>query len=142
MFQKSEQTVNDALRRNVWRSLLIMRKATVSELLGVVRELSTRKARALLRELETHGYAGRTLRKGRPEYFQAVDSPSLPTLCAHCNRPFSSKACSKKETKRDRQKERERQLTMVPTTTPKSPAAAAVETTVPNVSLEVNHDAA
>jgi hypothetical protein len=139
MLQKSQQAVNDALRRNIWRSLLIMRTATVSELLGVVRELSTRKTRTLLRELETHGYLGKSTRKGRPEYSQAVDSPSLPALCAHCNRPFSAKACSKKPSKTERQRETEARKIRE-----EKPRTIGEVTGSPAIDLdeEVHHDAA
>jgi predicted transcriptional regulator len=137
MLQKEQKSLNDKLRRNIWRSLLIMKSASVSELLGVVTGLTVRKARAILRELETHGYVGKNIVKGRRAYFQATDSPSLPAVCSRCNRPFHSKACAKKETKRQTQRKTQRDRETL-----KQPTVAAEPAAQPTVSMEVHHDAA
>ena len=98
---------DETLRRNIWRSLLIMKSATLKELPGVVSGLSYKKARFLMRDLETHGYAKKGLRHGRPEYTQAIDCPSLPAVCGHCGRAFNFKACASKAAKRQRDTQRE-----------------------------------
>jgi len=102
-----DKPTDEILRRNIWRSLLIMKSAALSELPGVVSGLTYRKARSLMRDLETHGYVSKALRHRRQEYSQANDDPSLPPLCKKCGRPFATKACTPKETKR--QTERQRQ---------------------------------
>ena len=61
-----------------------------------------------MRDLETHGYAAKSVRRGRPEYSQAVDSPSLPAVCAHCGRDFKIKNC-KITPKTERQRETDTQ---------------------------------
>lgn len=109
MSDMTAKPTDQQLRRNIWRSLLIMRSATLHELPTVVRGLSYRKARSLMRELETHGYVMRSSRRGRPEYSQAIDSPSLPDVCAHCDRPFAVKACTPKERKRGTERETQRE---------------------------------
>jgi len=133
----STKISNDSLRRNIWRSLLIMKSATLSELPGVVTGLSYRKARSLMRELETHGYVTKAMRHGKREYSQASDEPSLPSLCKNCGRTFASKACTPKpakkqketqtETERPRKKKRNR-----------TTAAAVIAQAI----REENHDAA
>ena len=129
--------LNELLRRNIWRSLLIMKSATLQELPGVVTGLSNRKARSLMRDLETHGYVQRCTRRGRPEYSRAVDTPSLPPVCIHCGRGFDSKACSPKEAKR--QRDRETQTEEQAELKQRKTTAAAV---VAQAILEVTHDAA
>lgn len=94
---------DEILRRNIWRSLLIMKSVALSELPGVVSGLGTRTARRLMRDLETHGYVSKTFRHRRQEYSQANDDPSLPSLCKHCGRDFATKACTPKETKKQKQ---------------------------------------
>lgn len=115
MQQKTLKMHNDKLRKNIWRSLLIMKSATVSELITVVRGLNPRNCRALLHDLETHGYLSRGLRAGKPVYSQAVDVPSLPDVCSKCGRPFKTKACAQKlpltgkKTKRQIKRQRDTQ---------------------------------
>lgn len=135
MTDSKAKKLNAQLRRNIWRSLLIMKSAALSELPAVVSGLTYRKARSLMRELETHGYVGKHTRHGRPEYYQVVDSPSLPAACKHCGRAFDSKDCApsrKKELKEgDRRTERQRERQT-------EGAAPAHEQPL----VEVTHDAA
>ena len=104
-----DKPTDEILRRNIWRSLLIMKSAALSELPGVVSGLTYRKARSLMRDLETHGYVSKALRHRRQEYSQANDDPSLPPLCKKCGRTFASKACTPKEAKRQTQRQTETQ---------------------------------
>jgi hypothetical protein len=106
------------LRRNIWRSMLIMKSVQLSELPAVVSGLNVRKARSLMRDLWAHGYVSKAFRGGRQEYSRAIDTPSLPAVCKNCGRGFEAKACTpiveKTETetetegKRQRKKKRNR----------------------------------
>lgn len=126
MQQKTLKMQNDRLRKNIWRSLLIMKSATVAELVTVVRGLTSRNCRALLHDLETHGYLSRGLRSGKPVYSHAVDAPSLPEVCSRCDRPFNTKACARK----------------LPLTGKKGKRQTKRQTAAQKQTPEVTHDAA
>lgn len=137
MNDSKTKKLNAQLRRNIWRSLLIMKSAALSELPAVVTGLTYRKARSLMRELETHGYVGKHTRHSRPEYFQTVDSPSLPAACQCCGRGFEVKVCSPQEKERqtETQREGERQRK-------KKRNRETVAEVIARAIREVSHDAA
>ena len=129
------------LRRNIWRSMLIMKSVQLSELPGVVSGLNLRKARSLMRDLWEHGYVSKAFRGGRQEYSRAVDTPSLPCVCKNCGRGFEAKACTPKGTKTETETQTggkgERQRKKKRNRNRQSPAQV-----IARAIREVSHDAA
>jgi len=136
-----DRTSNDQLRRNIWRSLLILKSAAISELPSVVSGLSVRKGRSLLRELEIHGYVAKVYQLKRQVYSQAIDSPSLPPVCQNCGRPFSAKACSKNQ-KRQTETDRETQTKAQRQRNKKAAIKEGAKLIKDRLENEVTHDAA
>ena len=132
------------LRRNIWRSMLIMKSVHLSELPGVVSGLSVRKARSLMRDLWTHGYVSKAFRGGRQEYSRAVDTPSLPPVCKNCGRGFEAKACTPREEKTQTQTQGkgERQRKKKRNRNRQSPAQVTAREVIARAIREVTHDAA
>ena len=137
----NEKTIDETLRRNIWRSLLIMRSAALSELPAVVSGLSYRKARSLMRDLEVHGYVTKTLRHRRQEYSQDSNEPSLPPICKNCGRSFASKVCGPKPEKKQKERQTETE-TETPKPRKKRRNRMTASDVVTRAIREGSHDAA
>lgn len=141
MIVVASKVPDSILRRNIWRSMLILKSVQLSELPGVVSGLNVRKARSLMRDLWEHGYVSKALRHGRQEYYRAVDTPTLPPICKNCGRGFEVKACAhregKTETERQTQGKGERQRKKKRNRNRQTPVQVIAQAI-----REVNHDAA
>lgn len=102
-----------SLRRNIWRSIRIMRAFTIPGLMRTVPGASEHNIRSFLIRLNRHGVIAKNtaIRGGRPGEFQQFRlvkdvGPEYPTVCPTCGRPLS-KQCEKPETETDTQTETE-----------------------------------
>lgn len=100
------------LRRNIWRSMRIMRQFTIPDLMRTVPGATEHNVRSFLIRLTRHGITAKNgvIRGGRPGVFQQFRlvkdvGPEYPTICPDCKMPLS-KQCEKqteKQTQTDTQ---------------------------------------
>jgi hypothetical protein len=104
-------TPKTSLRKDVWRSMRIMRAFTMPDLMRTVPLASEHNISRFLLLLNRHGIIAKNNgyisgRSGQYQQFRLVKDtgPTYPTVCPTCGQPLS-KQCKKPET--DAQKEKQ-----------------------------------
>lgn len=97
-------TPETALRKNVWRSIRIMRAFTLPDLMRTVPLASEHNIRRFLIQLNRHGVIAKNKgyisgRSGQYQQFRLVNDygPIYPNICPVCGQSLS-KQCKKPET--------------------------------------------
>jgi hypothetical protein len=106
-------TINrrDTLRRDLWRSMRIMRQFTINGLITATPGATYGNARKFLASLAAHGYVEKTGayttgRAGEQQQYRLKQNPgpNYPNTCATCGQPLT-KICAgsgkEKETKKE-----------------------------------------
>jgi hypothetical protein len=103
-------------RRNLWRSMRILKRFTLPDLIRTVPGCSYGNARKFVAALAVHGYVAKNgaYYTGCPGVYQGYrlarnNGPDYPTICDSCGQALTVKTCkpAEKETEKEREKERE-----------------------------------
>lgn len=99
------------LRRNIWRSLDVLRVITIPALVGTIEGLGYDSAKKALRSLEIHGYVEKAGKRGggHQQYVRSRKVALLPAVCEECGAPFSAKTCDPLFREKEKERERERE---------------------------------
>lgn len=97
----------DTARRNIWRSIRILRTFTLSDITRTLPEGKYCNVRKFVAALVKHGYIAKTGRYtggilGAYQSYRIVkDSVEYPTICARCKKSLTAAKCTPKETDKE-----------------------------------------
>jgi hypothetical protein len=108
-------TPKNSLRRNIWRTIRIMRAFTLPDIMRTVPQATEYNVRSFLIQLNRHGVIAKNSgylsgRSGTYQQFRLVNDfgPEYPTICPLCGQPLS-KQCKKSETEKETKTEKEKE---------------------------------
>jgi len=107
----------NAIRRQIWRSIRILRRFTQPDLMRTVPGSTMNNIGKYVHMLTRHGYLSKngavpTGRLGEFQVFQLVrdTGPTHPNRCSVCDQPLTAKECvdpKKKETEKEKETKEE-----------------------------------
>jgi hypothetical protein len=128
------------IRRQIWRSIRIMRRFSQPDILRTVPDATTANVKKYFGQLVRHGYIAKdeNFTGGRAGEYQsyrliAEAGPEHPTRCKHCGGSLADPVCHKeKEKEKERETEKE----------PAAPSDGSEKSDRSDPAPEVIHDAA